>query len=344
MKQHDINTCDKSRRIQRGNDTCGDKRVKALVLTGFGLNCDMETAYAFELAGAKADRVHINSLISGKVDLNDFHILAFGGGFSWGDDHGAGVIQSLKLKNHIGEKILSFVNQGKLVIGICNGFQTLVNLGLLPGIDRDYTTRSVALTWNDCGNFRNQWVDMIVNPDSPCVFTKGLVMQEMVTQTSYSQKPYKLELPVRHAQGKFVADPSVVEKLIANNQVVLRYATFKNKKSVINAKANADMVNINSEIEPAMQRFPMNPNGSVYDIAGICDSSGHIFGLMPHPEAYNHYTNHPDWTIKREKIKRVLHKSGSNESILLNEASENRSVTPGIQIFINGVNYMASTI
>ncbi|MBF0302137.1 MAG: phosphoribosylformylglycinamidine synthase subunit PurQ [Desulfamplus sp.] len=281
--------------IKQTGYEANNRRVKVLVLTGFGLNCDIETAHAFETAGAQAHRIHINSLISGKVDLDDFHILAFGGGFSWGDDHGAGVIQALKLKNHIGEKILSFVNQGKLVIGICNGFQTLVNLGLLPGIDKDYQTRSVALTWNDCGNFRDQWVNLSINPDSPCVFTKGLISEKFI------------ELPIRHAQGKFVAEKSVVERLIANNQVVLRYADE-------------------------------NPNGSVYEIAGICDSSGHIFGLMPHPEAYNHYTNHPDWTRKAEQIKRNANKAGKEDKL------SNIDVTQGMKIFINGVNYMASRI
>jgi phosphoribosylformylglycinamidine (FGAM) synthase-like amidotransferase family enzyme len=104
------------------------------------------------------------------VRLDDFQILAFGGGFSWGDDHGAGVIQALRLKTNIGDRLLNFVAAQKLIIGICNGFQTLVNLGLLPGIDGDYTRRSVALTYNDCGNFRDQWVRLKINPDSPCVF------------------------------------------------------------------------------------------------------------------------------------------------------------------------------
>lgn len=294
MKPQSINSMT-NRDIKKTSYQTNNGKVKALVLTGFGLNCDIETAHAFETAGANAHRVHINSLISGKVALDDFHILAFGGGFSWGDDHGAGVIQALKLKNHIGEKILSFVNQGKLVIGICNGFQTLVNLGLLPGIDKDYQTRSVALTWNDCGNFRDQWVNLSINPDSPCVFTKGLISEKFI------------ELPIRHAQGKFVAEKSVVERLIANNQVVLRYADE-------------------------------NPNGSVYEIAGICDSSGHIFGLMPHPEAYNHYTNHPDWTRKAEQIKRNANKAGKEDKL------SNIDVTQGMKIFINGVNYMASQI
>lgn len=318
------------------------RRVQALVLTGFGLNCDIETAHAFELAGAEPHRVHINSLISGKVELDSFDILAFGGGFSWGDDHGAGVIQSLKLKNHIGDKILSFVSHGKLVIGICNGFQTLVNLGLLPGIDRDYQTRSVALTWNDCGNFRDQWVEMVVNPESPCIFTRGFNAQGVGGSTDKSgaktvdskkvntQFSGHLELPIRHAQGKFVADASVIERLIADNQVVLRYAA-----AVEEPGQSSGVRGDNVLFEPAMQRFPMNPNGSIYDIAGICDTSGHIFGLMPHPEAYNHYTNHPDWTRRGEKIKR-----GDNKSCWVDD----REITPGMKIFINGVNYMAAKI
>ena len=121
-------------------------KPNVLVLTGFGLNCDHETAYAFELAGAVAKRAHINALIAGDVSLDAFQILAFGGGFSWGDDHGAGVIQALRLKTNIGDKLLEFVAAKKLIIGICNGFQTLVNLGLLPGNDGDYTRRTVALT------------------------------------------------------------------------------------------------------------------------------------------------------------------------------------------------------
>ncbi|WP_080797539.1 phosphoribosylformylglycinamidine synthase subunit PurQ [Desulfamplus magnetovallimortis] len=288
------------------------KKIKAVVLTGFGLNCDMETAHAFELAGAEAHRVHINMLISGKVDLDSFHILALGGGFSWGDDHGAGVIQALKLKNHLGDQLLSFIDQGKLVIGICNGFQTLVNLGLLPGINGDYKTRSVALTWNDCGNFRDQWVNLSVNPKSPSLFTRGL----------YDLSSDNLALPVRHAQGKFVADKVVIDTLIDSDQVVLRYADIHGK--------------------PAMGKFPENPNGSIHDIAGICDTTGHVFGLMPHPEAYNHFTNHPDWQSEIEILKRRDK----------NDRSDNRDVnfhgnclaslpSPGLKIFMNAVNYLS---
>jgi len=140
--------------------------VRALVLTGYGLNCDDETAYALRLAGSDAHRVHINALIHGSVNLTDFQIMVFGGGFSWGDDHGAGVIQAVRMKTNLGDKILEFIDAGNLVIGICNGFQTLVNLGLLPGFDHDYTRRSVALTFNDCGNFRDDWVTLKVISES----------------------------------------------------------------------------------------------------------------------------------------------------------------------------------
>ena len=243
--------------------------VKALVLTGYGLNCDHETAYALELAGAVARRVHINALIDGQERLKDFQMLVFGGGFSWGDDHGAGVIQAVRMKTNLGDQMQAFIARGNLVLAICNGFQTLINLGLLPGFDRDYTRRSVALTFNDCGNFRNDWVRLAVNPDSPCVYTAGLE---------------QMELPVRHGEGKFYAEASTIQRLIAGGQVALRYAR--------------------PDGSPAGGEFPFNPNGSVDDIAGICDPTGRVFGLMPHPEAFNHWTNHPHWTRYKESLKR----------------------------------------
>jgi phosphoribosylformylglycinamidine synthase len=259
--------------------------IRALVLTGFGLNCDHETAYALELAGASAVRGHINALIEGEVDLADYQILAFGGGFSWGDDHGAGVIQAVRLRTNLGQQLLDFVAADKLVIGICNGFQTLVNLGLLPALAGDYQARTVALTYNDCGNFRDQWVHLQVDGASPCVFTKGMT---------------RLELPVRHGEGKFWAPQETLDRLAANHQIVLRYA--------------------HPEGQPAQGAFPANPNGSLMDIAGICDPSGRIFGLMPHPEAYNHWTNHPDWSLAKAR-----------------GASAPRELTPGLQIFRNAV-------
>lgn len=267
------------------------KQIKALVLTGYGLNCDNETAYAFELAGAQAQRVHINALIDGTVSLEEFQVMAFIGGFSWGDDHGAGVVQAVRMKTHIGDHLLEFIAQGKLVLGICNGFQCLVNLGLLPGIDNDYTRRSVALINNDCGNFRDDWVPLKINDQSPCVFTKGLD---------------RMELPIRHGEGKFFATKGTLDQLVQNNQIAVQYAL--------------------PDGQPAQGAFPSNPNGSIMDIAGICDPTGRIFGLMPHPEAFNHWVNHPHWTRRREKIKRGIEK-------------EPQGVTPGIQMFKNAVEY-----
>jgi phosphoribosylformylglycinamidine synthase len=269
----------------------GLRDIKALVLTGYGLNCDHETAYALKLAGADAVRIHINSLIDGSASLKDFQMLVFIGGFSWGDDHGAGVIQAVRLKNNIGGQIIEFVEKGNLVLGICNGFQSLVNLGLLPGLEHNYQRRSVALTFNDFGNFRDQWVTLKVNPASPCVFTRGID---------------QAELPVRHGEGKFFTDETTLAKLWRNNQVSIQYAL--------------------PDGELADGRFPFNPNGSISDIAGICDPTGRIFGLMPHPEGYNHWTNHPDWTRRKEIAKR--------------RGSFPRTALPvGIQILKNAVDF-----
>ncbi|PID73479.1 MAG: phosphoribosylformylglycinamidine synthase [Desulfobacterales bacterium] len=244
-----------------------DTNIRALVLTGFGLNCDMETAHTCELAGAKAERVHINALIDRDVRLADYQIMIFGGGFSWGDDHGAGVVQAVRMKTGLGDDLLEFVARDHLIIGICNGFQTLVNLGLLPGLDSDYTARKVALIGNDTGNFRNDWVRLIVDPASACVFTRGIS---------------QIDLPVRHGEGKFYTDAHTHRRLAEGGQIVLRYAL--------------------SSGSPAKGAWPENPNGSLDDIAGICDPTGRILGLMPHPEGYHDPSHHPDWPLRREMI------------------------------------------
>jgi len=266
--------------------------VNVLILAGYGLNCDHETAHAFALAGAKAQLVHINSLINGEARLEDFQIMVFIGGFSWADDHGAGVVQAVRLKTNIGERILDFVDRGNLILGICNGFQALVNFGLLPGFDQDYTRRSIALTYNDCGNFRNQWVHLKTNPASACVFTRGIKAAEF---------------PVRHGEGKFYADEDTLARLLADNQVALQYA-----------RPDGSL---------ADGYFAYNPNGSLHDIAGICDPTGRIFGLMPHPEAYHHWTNHPDWTRTREAARRQSRSPGD-------------SPTVGIRMLQNAVDYV----
>jgi phosphoribosylformylglycinamidine synthase len=264
--------------------------VRALVMTGYGLNCDYETDFSLRLAGAEPRRVHINDLIAGE-DLDSYHLLVFGGGFSWGDDHGAGVLLAAKIRNNIGERIEQFVHQGKLIIGICNGFQSLVNLGLLPGFEGDYRERRIAITYNDSGNFINTWVRLSVSQDSPCVFTRGL---------------HHLDLPVRHGEGKLVADREDLERLQQGGQVVMQYADENGT--------------------PAAGRWPDNPNGSLWDIAGICDPTGRIFGLMPHPEAFNHPTNHPDWTRLKDSLAREGRRLEEHEG-------------DGVAIFRNAVDY-----
>jgi phosphoribosylformylglycinamidine synthase len=253
----------------------------------------METAHALELAGAKPQRVHINSIIDGSIALDNFQIMVFVGGFSWGDDHGAGVIQAVRMKTNGGERLIEFVEKGNLVLGICNGFQTLVNIGLLPGIDHDYKSRLVALTYNDCGNFRDDWVHLSVNFKSPCVFTRSMD---------------HIELPVRHGEGKFIANADIFKQLSDNHQIVCRYAMPDGK--------------------PASGKFPFNPNGSLDDIAGICDSTGRVFGLMPHPEAYNHPTNHPQWTRFKEEIRRGI-------------KTPDEVPQTGIRMFENAVNFFS---
>jgi phosphoribosylformylglycinamidine synthase I len=247
-----------------------NSKPRALVLTGYGLNCDMETQYALTLAGFEADRVHISELLdptmgNSPVSLKEYQLFAFDGGFSWGDDHGAGVLLATRLKYKLKAEMEDFISTGKLIIGICNGFQAMVNMGLLPGFDSRYDQRKVALLANDSGNFRNDWVKMRINPDSPCIFTRGIEF---------------LELPVRHGEGKFYAPEEVMSQLEKNNQAVLFYTLPSGEK--------------------ALGRFPDNPNGSLLDIAGICDPTGRIFGLMPHPEAYHHFTQHPNWTLQKE--------------------------------------------
>jgi phosphoribosylformylglycinamidine synthase len=268
-------------------------KPNVLILTGYGLNCDMETAHAFERVGAQSHRVHINALIDGSVSIDSFHIMVFGGGFSWGDDHGAGVIQAVRMKTHLGENLLAFIDQGNLIIGICNGFQTLVNMGLLPGFDSNYQKRSVALIHNDCGNFRDQWVSLTINPASPCIWTQGL---------------NQLDLPVRHGEGKFYAETDVIDRLGQDNQIVFQYSK--------------------PDGHPAEGQFPHNPNGSLRDIAGICDPTGRILGLMPHPEAYHHYTHHPDWT--RRLAMQLRQKSPVDTEPVL-----------GIRLFENAIRYLA---
>ncbi|WP_321371127.1 phosphoribosylformylglycinamidine synthase subunit PurQ [uncultured Desulfuromusa sp.] len=248
------------------------KTVKAIVIAGNGTNCEREVAHACRLAGADADIVHIAELLAGRVSLNDYHFLNLAGGFLDGDDLGSAKAGANRLlhapvsgsSSALVTQLQQFIAAGKLVMGVCNGFQLLVKMGFLPVLDGSLE-QTCTLTHNDSGRFEDRWCQLLIDPVSPCVFTQGL-------ESSY--------LPVRHGEGKFVAaDDETLQKLESLHLAVMKYADNQGQPT---------------------QDYPENPNGSIAAIAGICDQSGRIFGLMPHPEAYIHRTHHPRWT--REEL------------------------------------------
>ena len=241
-------------------------KPKALILRTAGTNCDVETDVAFQIAGAETSLVHIQNLITGKTALSDYQILAIPGGFSYGDDIAAGILLAVEMRHKLRDTLSQFVEDNKLVIGICNGFQVLVRTGLLPGINHDSTskteeTQRATLAMNSSARFECRWVELTTQ-QSPCVFTQNI-------------KP-QLYLPVAHAEGRFTASNSVLDEIESSNQVVFRYGNPKESSN--------------------QTQYPDNPNGSDADIAGICDPSGRIFGLMPHPERFLTKYNHPRWT------------------------------------------------
>lgn len=260
------------------------KSVRALVITGFGLNCEKETECALREAGAVVTLAHLNDILAGQVSLADFHLLAFIGGFSFGDHLGAGTVFSNRVKSKLSRQVREFVEAGKLMIGICNGFQTMTRLGIVPALTGG-GRQEVGLAQNTRGVFRDDWVTLVADPESPCVFTKGID---------------RIELPIRHGEGRLVAaNDKVLEALEEQHLVVLRYA--------------------HPDTGVATHEFPFNPNGSVNAIAGICDPSGRIFGLMPHPEAYLSPYNHPLWT--RQKLAGTLPEKGLGQQIFDNAVS-----------------------
>ena len=231
------------------------------VLRTDGTNCDEETAYAFEKVGGKSHLVHVNELRSGSRRLRSYQILAIPGGFSYGDDIAAGKILAVELISYLRDELEGFVSRESLTIGICNGFQVLVRTGLLP-FGR-IGEMQVTLAPNDSGHFGCRWISMVAKWPSRCVFTQGI------------GEP--IELPVAHGEGKFFTDPTALELLEVDNLVALRYV----------------------EDGKATVRYPANPNGSLASIAGICDHTGRIFGLMPHPERFVEETQHPNWRRKK---------------------------------------------
>ena len=267
----------------------GSQQVGVLVITGFGLNCERETEAAFLNAGATVDRVHLNDILTARRRLSEYNILAFVGGFSFGDHLGAGTVFANRLRCRLREPLAQFTEAGNLIVGICNGFQTLTRLGVLPGLGEPFR-QQVALAKNARGVFRDDWVMLAGNSRSPCVFTQGIDL---------------LPLPVRHGEGRFVTDSHETLRALEERQLVaLRYADPENGLPT--------------------QQFPHNPNGSVNAVAGICDPTGRIFGMMPHPEAYLSPFNHPQWT--RQKINGVLPEKGLGQVIFDNAVSHVRSV------------------
>jgi phosphoribosylformylglycinamidine (FGAM) synthase-like amidotransferase family enzyme len=246
--------------------------TRAIVITGNGTNCEMEAAHACRLGGFdETVIVHIAEILSGETRLDDFHFLNLTGGFLDGDDLGSAKAQANRLKNATiaggGEKLVEqfsrFIADGKLILGVCNGFQLMVKMGMLPGFDSNYLHQTVTLTHNDCGRFQDRWTYLQVDPASPSIFTRGIEKG--------------IYLPVRHGEGKFLCDTvATLARIEGEHLAVMRYS--------------------DSGYVRATMEFPANPNGSTNAIAALCDTTGRLMGLMPHPEAFVHYTQHPRWT------------------------------------------------
>ncbi len=239
-------------------------KPRALVLRTAGTNCDMETKHAFEQAGAVTELAHINWLTASDSPLANVQILAIPGGFTYGDDIAAGKILAVELMHSLRRHLQDFIFAGGAIIGICNGFQVLVKTGLLPDARiLPAADRTLTLTHNDSGKFEARWVRLRSPHNTVCVF---------------AAPDEAMELPVAHGEGKLVArDPRVIKELIDSGQVVYRYASPSGGVPV----------------------YPDDPNGSVDNIAGICDKSGRVFGLMPHPERFLRGYQHPRWTRER---------------------------------------------
>ncbi len=225
--------------------------IKVCILREPGTNCDRETNYIFNKLGADSRVIHLNKFLSKEERLNDFHILVFPGGFSNSDHIRSGVVFAKKLMKELFADVEEFVNAKKPIIGICNGFQILVEAGLLPGIDGISKTQQAALATNEKLTFESRKVNLINANRGKCIFTKDMPFDV-------------LKMPIAHGEGNFKISEELLMKLIENDQIAFMYVDDKGR--------------------PANGKYPFNPNGSVYDIAGICNSTGTILGMMPHPE------------------------------------------------------------
>jgi phosphoribosylformylglycinamidine synthase subunit PurQ / glutaminase len=291
------------------------QNVKVIILRTAGTNCNEETAFAFSRLGAHVEQVHVKALISGVPKLSGYHILALPGGFSYGDDIASGRILANELRLKLAEDIKQFIGDGKLIIGICNGFQVLAKAGILPGLgwSSSSSNRTLAgarrtltdvrmigqettLFYNDSAKFEARWVRLKVN--NRCVWTRDM--------------PSQIYLPVAHGEGKFIPrEKKVLDALVSHDQIVLRYCAPGGGK-------------------PA---YPDNPNGSVDDIAGISDTTGRVFGLMPHPERHFLFEQHPYWT--RLKYQSVIPAKAGIQNPIFGD---------GAKIFENGINYVKENL
>ena len=259
-----------------------------LILRAPGTNCDKETAFAFEKAGAKTETLHINRLLEQPGLLEQFQILCIPGGFSYGDDVAAGRILAVQMQHHLARFLAEFKAAGKLILGICNGFQVIIKSGVLLD-DEPRLGPPATLTYNDSGKYEDRWVRLGVR-GSKCVFLSGID---------------QMYLPVAHGEGKFITrDAAVLDRLEEAGQLVLRYLPLRGERT--------------GDADRSPLPFPDNPNGSMADVAGLCDATGRVLGLMPHPERYIDPTQHPRWT-----------------------RGEAGSVGDGLQMFVNAVNYFA---
>lgn len=249
-------------------------KIKALILRTAGTNCNNETEYAFTLAGAAADSLHINQLLENPKKVDDYQIFVIPGGFSYGDDIGAGRLFANEIKFRLIDVLIDFYEQNKLILGICNGFQVLVNLGFLPDSRAESTGKinasdlhqTASLHWNTSYKFESRWVNIRIPDKCNSVFLQDI---------------QAIMLPVAHAEGRFIInDTNLLEQMKNNGQISMQYVNPDGSKVC----------------------YPENPNGSIEDIAGINDSSGRILGLMPHPERFLHNHNHPQWTRIEKKV------------------------------------------
>ncbi|MCM2466108.1 phosphoribosylformylglycinamidine synthase subunit PurQ [Methanoculleus oceani] len=240
--------------------------ARALIMSGYGINSEMETQEALMRAGMASDIVHINDLIAGEKTLSDYRLMVFPGGFSYGDDTGAGNAYANRVRNNLWSDVKDFLAGDNLVLGICNGFQILANLGLIPAFDRDYP-RDIALMPNIKGVLECRFVTL--KPAAENLWTKGIA---------------HLYCPVSHGEGNFSCSEETLKRIEREGMVAFRYCR--------------------DDLSPAGGEYPYNPNGSLADIAGITSADGKVLGLMPHPERALEFVNLYDWPTRKERLRR----------------------------------------